>query len=65
MTNANLGSDYLFTSDDVQEVDGKLKPKPNSGVTFNQGKIYLDIRQGEDKFYLFDKGELILIPSGS
>ncbi len=64
VTNANLGSDYLFTSDDVQEVDGKLKPKPNSGVTFNQGKIYLDIRQGEDKFYLFDKGELILIPRG-
>ena len=64
VTDANLGADYLFTSDDVQEVDGKLKPKPSPGVTFNQGKIYLDIRGGADKFYLFDKGELILIPRG-
>ena len=64
MTNANLGSDFLFTNDDVQEVDGKLKPKLNAGVSFNQGKIYLDIRGGRDNFYLFDKGELILIPRG-
>ena len=66
VTNANLGKDYLFTSDDVQEVDGKLKPKPEKmgGITFDQGKIYLDIRGGANKFYLFDKGELILIPGG-
>ena len=64
VTNANLGSDFLFTNDDVQEVDGKLKPKLNAGVSFNQGKIYLDIRGGRDNFYLFDKGELILIPRG-
>jgi len=64
VTLSNVGDDFLFTSDDVQEVDGKLKPKPNTGVTFNQGKIYVDTRQGASNFYLFDKGELILIPRG-
>ena len=63
VTKANLGADYLFTSDDVQEVGGKLKPK-SGGIDFAQGKIYLDIRGEADNFYLFDKGELILIPRG-